>query len=158
LIRHEEDVLSSCRTSVEHWLRSDLLAELEGVDMLAGQTEDRIRPLRLLALHEVTIKQIRSPEPGVQLIKMKIQADAEFWIEGRYDYLFPAKGSENLVPAERFSPRGKSRTERIDIEVELAVYEALEMLLARKPIPHAIPALGLGRLRTRYFIVLAVTD
>ncbi len=127
LIRHEEDVLSSCRTSVERWLRSDLLAELEGVDMLAGQTEDRIRPLRLLALHEVTVKQIRSPEPGVQLIKMKVQADAEFWIEGRYDYLFPAKGSENLVPAERFSPRGKSRTERIDIEVELAVYAALEM-------------------------------
>jgi ppGpp synthetase/RelA/SpoT-type nucleotidyltranferase len=127
LIRHEEDVLSSCRASVERWLNSGLLGDLEGVDMLAGQTEDRIRPLRLLAVHEATPKQVHSSEPGVQLIKMKIQADVEFWIEGRYDYLFPAKGSEKLVPAERFSPRGKSRTERINIEVELAVYEALEI-------------------------------
>lgn len=120
-------------TDLSRWMRGAMIAELEGVDVLAGQGEDRIRPVRLIDWHAVQVEQLDATGDEIRRIRLRVSADVQFWIEGRYDWIARRRGPKDALgrpPAEIFSPSGKSRLERIDIEMEFEVYRNCDMLIA----------------------------
>lgn len=117
---------------VLHWMRGGMIADLEGIDVLAGQGEERIRPMYLIDWHNIQVEESDAPGNRARRIRLRTQADVRFWIERRFDWLVRRMGPKDTLgrpPTEQFSPTGRSRVERIDVEMEFEVCKGLDSLL-----------------------------
>jgi hypothetical protein len=134
LIRHDAEALRPCGEILRPYLSSGMgsnwMLDLDDVDMVAGQTKERLRPLRPISFHELNLQR---NEPNERVFRVRVRADVQFWIEDRFARLFPPRGgSENLLPAEVFSPNGKSRIVEIDMEMELTICTVLHIVVCTR--------------------------